>query len=277
MFLFVSCATASTPLVKHTVSSPTTVGVSIDHPVVTHGCGRVPLAQPGKSADETLPVNPAEALGRSTRTYRLHIPISYRENRFQALILVFHGAGGNAIGIENGTKFSPFANQHDIVVAYPQGLPDGAGGGPFWASDGPMDYGIDDVHYVSTLLDDLQDKLCIDAHRIFVTGFSNGGGMSGLLACRLAGRLAAAAPVSGNFYALPGGCQPARPFPILDVHGSADPVLPYQGYQDPAWSLPPIPQWLQGWAARDGCRSGPTIFLHTSQVTAEQWSACNAN
>ena len=101
--------------------------------------------------------------------------------------------------------------------------------------------------------------------------------MSGLLACRLAGRLAAAAPVSGNFYALPGGCQPARPFPILDVHGSADPVLPYQGYQDPAWSLPSIPQWLQGWAARDGCRSGPTIFLHTSQVMAEQWSVCNAN
>ena len=275
--LFESCATTPPPKSRNASSSPLPV-ISTDGPVdrlvKTTGCGRTPLAKPGTSVDEILPVNPAESLGRSTRTYRLHIPSSYQYNQPQALVLVFHGAGGHAADIENGTAFSPFADQHDIIVAYPQGLPNGEGGTTFWASDGPMDYGIDDVHFTSTLLSDLQNKLCIDAHRIFVTGFSNGAGMSGLLACELAGRIAAAAPVAGNFYAIPGGCQPHRSIPILEIHGSADSVLPYNGYADAAWPLPPIPQWLQQWATRDGCRSGPMVFLRTAQVTAEHWTAC---
>ena len=271
---------SSTPL-SHVSSTPSISSVtkhgSLAHPLATQGCGRLPLPHPGTGADEILSVNPAEAAGHRVRTYRLHVPSSYQDARPQALVLVLHGYGGTATGMEASTGFSSFADAHDFVVAYPQGLPDGDGGRSFWASLGPMDYGIDDVHYISMLLDDVQSKLCIDAHRIFVTGFSNGAGMSGLLACRLAGRLAAVAPVSGNFYALPGGCHPSRPLPILYVHGSADPLLLYQGTSDSAWSLPPVQQWLQEWAVRNGCRHGPIIFLHTSRFTGEQWTGCQGN
>ena len=63
----------------------------------------------------------------------------------------------------------------------------------FWASAGAIDYGVDDLHYVSLMLDDLQSKFCVDARRIFETGFSNGGGLSGYLACTLANRIAVVA------------------------------------------------------------------------------------
>ena len=104
--------------------------------------------------------------------------------------------------------------------------------------------------------------------------------MTGLLACRLSGRIAAFAPVSGNFYPFAGGCQPPRPVPILDFHGARDTVLPYNGTppgRNPAWPLPAIQDWLKGWASRDGCSPAPTIFLSSATVTGQQWSNCRAN
>ncbi len=249
----------------------------VNHPVTTRGCGRRLLVAAGTSVDQTFLVNPAESLGYSTRSYRVHVPVGYQNTVPTPLVLYFHGFGGTATGADGDSGFSSLADQQHFIVAYGQGLPEGPGGAPFWASAGPIDYGIDDLHYVSLMLDDLQSKLCIDVRRIYETGFSNGGGMSGYLACDLAGRIAAFAPVSGNFYSFPGGCHPVRPVSILDIHGTADPILPYQGISatlNAAWPLPSIPQWLQDWATRDGCQQGPVVFLRTAQVQGEQWMNC---
>jgi polyhydroxybutyrate depolymerase len=265
------------------ISLPSPVPISsrpIDHPVGTKGCGKLSPVASGSSSDQTFAVNPADSLGYRTRSYRVHVPVAYKSNLPTALVLYFHGYGGTALLSDRISGFTPFSEKHNFIVAYGQGLPEGEGGAPFWASAGPIDYGIDDIHYVSLMLDDLQSKLCIDARRIFVTGFSNGGGMSGYLACSLAGRIAAVAPVSGNFYALPGGCHPVRSMPLLDVHGTADLLLPYQGISsalDPPWPLPSIPQWLQEWSVRDGCLHGPMIFLRSAQELGEQWTKCQEN
>lgn len=251
----------------------------INRPVPTTGCGQTSPISPGSSANEMIASHPAVSNGASTRMYRVHVPTTYDTNHPIAVVLAFHGYGGSAVGME-GTGFSKLADQQNFIAVYPQGLPEGNSGKPFWASVGPIDYGIDDVLFVSDVLNDLQGKFCVDSHRIYVTGFSNGGGMSGFLACRLAGRIAAFAPVSGNFYALPGGCHPGRPVPILDFHGTADTVLPYKGISptvNPTWPLPPIPQWLQDWASRDGCTTGPVTFLQESRVTGEQWTGCQGN
>jgi polyhydroxybutyrate depolymerase len=282
-FLLNACSLSVTNPPSRHVSLPSPVPMyygPIDHPIATHGCGkRLPVAS-GTSADQTFAVHPAASLGYRTRSYRVHVPAMYQNTIPTALILYFHGYSGTSLLSDHSSGFTPFSEKHNILVAYGQGLPEGEGGAPFWASAGPIDYGIDDIQYVSLMLDNLQSKFCIDTHRIFVTGFSNGGGMSGYLACSLAGRIAAVAPVSGNFYALPGGCHPDRPIPLLDIHGTADPILPYQGIssaQNPAWPLPAIPQWLQQWSVRDGCHQGPTIFLHSAQEMGEQWTNCQGN
>jgi len=150
-------------------------------------------------------------------------------------------------------------------------------GGAFWASAGPIDEGIDDLLFIADLLTTLQRGYCIDASRIYVTGFSSSGGMANFLACRLAGRIAAAAPVSGNYYPLPGGCHPSRPIAVLSVHGAADPILPYHGLaaqDNGGWTLPAIPDWLREWATLDGCRTGPTSVAHGPQLTEQRWSGC---
>ncbi|HZO73046.1 MAG TPA: PHB depolymerase family esterase [Ktedonobacteraceae bacterium] len=243
----------------------------------SQGCGHASPVTPGTSADQTFAVNPAEALDQHTRLYRVHIPSAYHNNLPTPLVLYLHGAGGTAAGEDRNSGFTALAEQDNFIVVYGQGLPDAITGQTFWADVGPIDYGIDDVHAVNLMLDDLQNKFCIDPHRIFATGFSSGGGMSNMLSCRLANRIAAVAPVSGNFYTIPGGCHPSRPISVLNIHGTADALLPYNGFSpdlDPSWPLPPIPQWLQEWAGRDGCNPAPQVFLHTPQVMGEQWTGC---
>ena len=168
------------------------------------------------------------------------------------------------------------------LAVYLNGLDDGHNGVPFWTNGGPADsYGIDDVQFVSDVLSDVQHKFCVDAYRIYATGFSNGGGMTGLLACRLALRIAAFAPVSGNFLPVPGGCQPGRPVPILEIHGTADTAVPYHGDlhspDHPAGPEEAIPNWLHDWAVRDSCTRGPVPFLRTASFVAEQWTGCQGH
>jgi polyhydroxybutyrate depolymerase len=248
-----------------------------DHMVVTTGCGKQSAVTPGTSSTRTIAADPAVSNGATTRTYLVHVPASYRPSTPLAVILAFHGYGGTAAGMERGSGLSLLAQQRGFLAVYPQGLPFGATSAPFWASAGPIDFGIDEIAFVTNLLNDLQATFCVDAHRIYATGFSNGGGMTGYLACRLAGRIAAFAPASGNFYDIPGHCHPSRPAPILDFHGTADTVVPYVGLpasESPDWPLPSISEWLAGWAARDGCTGGPDVFLQISGVTGEQWAGC---
>ena len=240
------------------------------------GCGQPSPVTPGASSDATIPALPAVSLGRRVRGYRVHVPRAYTPSRPLPMLLVFHGHGGDGAGIEAATGFSHLAEQRRFIAVYPQGLPF-TDGGAFWASAGPIDEGIDDLVFIADLLTALQRSYCIDASRIYATGFSSGGGMANFLACRLAGRIAAAAPVSGNYYPLPGGCHPSRPIAVLSVHGSADPILPYGGLaaqDNGGWTLPAIPDWLREWATLDGCRAGPTSIARGAGLTEQRWSGC---
>lgn len=284
--LLASGSTSAPP--RHLTSKPVATPLlevqavhgAVNQSVLTTGCGRPSLVKLGMSANQTISANPTVSNGSSVRSYIVHVPASYNAATPVPVILSFHGYSGTASGMDHGSGFSPLADTKNFLAVYPQGLLDGDSGKPFWASVGTIDYGIDDVLFVSNVLDDLQKKFCVDTRRIYATGFSNGGGMTGFLACRLAERIAAFAPISGNFYALPGGCEPGRPVPILNFHGTKDGLLPYNGIPvnvNPRWPLPAIPQWLQEWANRDGCVHGPTVFLQDSHVTGEQWTGCQGN
>jgi polyhydroxybutyrate depolymerase len=248
-----------------------------DRLVVTTGCGKPSVVPPGTSSMRTISADPSVSNGHTNRTYLVHVPASYLPDMPMPVVLAFHGYGGTAAGMESSSGFSLLAEQQGLIAVYPQGLPDGGNNPPFWASAGPVDFGIDEIAYVTNLLNDLQSRFCVDAHRIYATGFSNGGGMTGYLACRIAGRIAAFAPASGNYYDIPGHCHPSRPAPILEFHGTADGVVPYDGIpasQSPDWPLPSIPEWLAGWAAHDGCTSGLQVFLKAPHVTGERWTGC---
>ena len=98
------------------------------------------------------------------------------------------------------------------------------------------------------MLTELQETYCVDAARIFATGMSNGAIMSSQSACDLSGSIAAVAPVSG--LRLPEACHPSRPVAVLTFHGTADPLLRYDG--GGFWTYGAADA-VQRWAAQNGC------------------------
>jgi polyhydroxybutyrate depolymerase len=232
------------------------------------GCGKPSPVVPGTSVDQSV------LSGGITRSYLLHIPRGYDDTTAQALVLNFHGHGSSALNQEHLTGFSVIADTYDVIVAYPQGVagPDHHTG---WDTGLLRDPATNDVLFVSNLLRHLQSKWCIDLRRIYAVGFSNGGGMTNLLACRLAGRIAAFASVSGAYPPVPGGCHPVRPVPFIELHGTGDRVVPYRGSL--AKGYPPVTRWLQQWAQRDGCASGPVVFFDQDGVVGERWMGCRGN
>ncbi|KAL2352787.1 putative ferulic acid esterase [Cryomyces antarcticus] len=175
--------------------------------------------------------------GGGQRHYLLHVPASYAVGEPAPLILCFHGKGQPASEIEEHTQLSNPHFNKDAVVVYPQGSQ--------WTGDpaAPPLRKVNDVEFTADLLDHIESRYCIDRSRIYATGFSNGGGLVGLLACNdaLAQRIAAFAASSGAYYKdealnepLFGDCQADRvPTPFLEFHGSTDPVIHYDGDSTP--------------------------------------------
>jgi polyhydroxybutyrate depolymerase len=260
-----SASTPKPPILSGTTTAQTPPAGIINTPLTTTGCGKAsPIAQ-GSTIDATITSDGLQ------RTYRLHVPIGYDPRQMIPLVLVLHGHGGTAADQERRSSYSALADQHHFLVVYPQGVvgPDGKTG---WASYGKRDPSVNDVLFFSDLLTALQHQLCVDPHRIYATGFSNGGGMTNVLACQMAGRIAAFAPVAAAIYPIPGGCHPARPIPYLEFHGTSDPVVSYNGRK--ALDFLPVMQTMQSWATLDGCTSGPTTFFQQANVTGLQWTDC---
>src|SRR2546421_7339525 len=262
--LAASCSSSPAPPSGTPLPEATIVTTSIS----SAGCGKPAPTTPGSSVIETI------YSGGLRRAYLLHVPSGYQADSSEAVVLSFHGHGSTAIEQERRSSMSLLADQQGFIAVYPQGVvgPDGRSG---WATGIRGRPQVNDVLFVSDLLTHLQSVLCIDPLRIYATGFSNGGGMTNVLACTLAGRLAAFAPVSGSYPPYPGGCHPVRPVPLLEFHGTADPIVPYNGSQ--SRQLPPILAWLQEWATRDGCTMGPTVFYKQVNVTGLEWTDCRGN
>ncbi|MBB4688427.1 alpha/beta hydrolase family esterase [Amycolatopsis jiangsuensis] len=232
----------------------------VDHAVATTGCGQA-VAGAGTSTTAHL------KSGGIDREYRIYVPARYNPHRRYPLVLSFHGHKRTSQYQEELSGFSG----SDQIAVYPQGLV-GTDGETAWTG-APYSASADDVQFTSDLLTSLQGQLCVDPSRIYATGKSNGGGFVGVLACRMAGRFAAFAPVSGAFYPQGGACHPSRKVALLDFHGTADTTIPYTG--NPAKGLPSIPDWLAGWTSRDHCFPRPLSYSPVHDVVVQRWLGCS--
>lgn len=170
------------------------------------------------------PLDPPGVLtfGGLQRTYVLHVP----PGPPNGLVINLHGAGMNGGQQAALTDYNAMGDRYGFVVAYPDGIDstwaDGRG-----ASE-PDRRGVDDVGFLSALIGQLSRDYGIPAGRVFVTGMSAGGFMANRLVCERADLVTAIAPVAGTLgSAIP--CAPSRPVSVMAVHGTADPVVPFDG------------------------------------------------
>jgi polyhydroxybutyrate depolymerase len=212
--------------------------------------------------------------GGFERTFKVHIPPSYDTQTPTPLVLSYHGRGSNAFDHAVFSDFSAKADEVGFIVVYPQ-----ATGSPTTWQDLPFeseysDTDVNEVLFASDFLDHLERELNIDPQRIFAVGMSNGGGMTHRLACDLADRFAAIAPVAGAFY-LWDDCQPSQPVAVVAFHSMKDNVVPYEGSYNPLFiDVPPIPVWAQAWADLNDCDSTPETNSIDQIINVDTWSNC---
>jgi polyhydroxybutyrate depolymerase len=201
-------------------------------------------------------------VGGMDRSYRVHQPAGRSGAAGLPVVLVLHGRLGTADGMARLTHFDTVADRAGFLAVYPQGYRrswhDARGTTPAAAA------GVDDVAFLSAVIDDLVARDHADPARVYATGISNGGMLTQQLGCRLAGRLAGIAPVAGPMSTtlLP-ACHPARPLPVLEIHGTADPLVPYAGGPLGAdadrGDVLSVPETVDTWRALDGCAAPPTV------------------
>jgi polyhydroxybutyrate depolymerase len=179
----------------------------------------------------------------------LRVPAKARGHR-APLVVALHFASGTGSEMEQATQLTPEARRRGFVAAYPS-----ASANHFWSPA--------DLPKLQATIAAVERVACVDRARVYALGMSNGGGMGGLVACRMADSVAAVAlfaPATG----FATGCSPSRPIPVLHVQGTSDPIVPYRDGR----------AFIAAWAARDGCGSTPSSTRVTAKITRLRWPGC---
>jgi polyhydroxybutyrate depolymerase len=188
------------------------------------------------------------------RDYILYIPAIYDGSADVPLVLNFHGYGSNANQQMFYGDFRDIADVEGFLLVHPQGTI--LNGNQHWNVGFPGSGSTtDDLGFTEALIDELANLYAINLDRVYATGMSNGGFMSFLLACQLSEKIAAVASVTGSktpdTY---NACNAQHPTPILQIHGTIDSVVPYNG---DTWTRS-IEDVISYWANYNNCETNPT-------------------
>lgn len=194
------------------------------------------------------------------RQFNIYIPTSYNPNSAPLPVIFFlHGLGGNMSNF-SGLDYKAEAEKYIMVI--PQAIADKKVGTAWHSGAGVEENGIiyypnskvDDVGFISSLIDTVSSWYRVDKNRIYSTGFSMGGFMSNRLGCELSDRIAAIAAVSGTIgNEILGSCSPEDIVPILYIHSTSDATVPYKKNtlgND-------AETFVNFWVANNGCKAIP--------------------
>ncbi|HZZ72907.1 MAG TPA: PHB depolymerase family esterase [Pirellulales bacterium] len=209
-----------------------------------------------------------------TRTYELHLPPSYDGKTPLPVVLNLHGGGGNATAHRRQTQMDVAADKYGFIVVYPEGTAF-LGRMYTWNAGSCCGYAvnhkIDDVGFISKVIDDVKSRYAIDETRVYATGMSNGAMLAYRLACELSNRITAICAVSGEM----GGDfgKPQRPVPILHIHGLKDQNAAFNGgigaNAISKIEHRPVRDVIKWWCAVDHCDDKPTKVEKTADYIHE--------
>ncbi|MBM3448966.1 MAG: T9SS type A sorting domain-containing protein [Bacteroidetes bacterium] len=188
-----------------------------------------------------------------TRSYTIYVPASYSPGTQAPMVLNFHGYTSNAFQQMFYGDFRAIADTAGFLLVIPDGTLD-ATGTTYWNSG----WGgtVDDIGFTSALIDQIAASYSVNLNRVYSTGMSNRGFMSYTLACSLSNRIAAIASVTGSMNVGQDlTCNAQHPTPVMEIHGTADATVPYEG----GGFMEAIPNVLNYWVNFNNCNATPVI------------------
>ena len=224
--------------------------------------GGATTSRPVPSATEpaTTTTAPLPALGVSRRAmgfadrireYRLYRPAAADGRRSLPLVILLHGASHTGDDVAADADLDARAERDGVVLAAPDGILGtwNAGRCCLWA----VGLAVDDVGFLQALVGELA-PLGVDAGRVAIAGFSNGGMLGYRFACERPEAVVAIVAISSTM-ATATPCTPARPVSILHLQGSADTFVSASGRSPllPGGTGPTLAEVIATWRRIDAC------------------------
>ena len=236
--------------------------------VVLGGCvgGGHALGTPGS---QSIPVGQSSQTIDSdgvSRTFHLYRPRGLPDAA--PLVVMLHGGFGNGAQAERSYNWDAEADNGHFLVAYPDGLNRAWNAGTCCGQ--PQRGNVDDVGFLTAMVGAVEREIPIDRARVYATGMSNGAMMALRLGCAT-DTFAAIAPVAGTLLT---DCSRARPTSVLQIHGTADDRVPYNGGPGKAFAVkgnprvdgPSVESVNATWRSIDACEP-PTSSTAGSVTT----------
>jgi len=206
-------------------------------------------------ADTTSNTNAPAPTADPKRPYELYVPTTYDGTTAMPLVMLLHGYGASAVIQEAYFQLQGLAESRGFIYVRPDGTTNQLGK-QFWNATPAccgFNTNVDDSTYLISVINDISNQYNVDPRRVYVMGHSNGGFMSYRMACDHADRIAAIASLAGSTFATTTDCDPAQPVSVLQVHGTADQTILYDGSEILGQEYPGAQTTASIWAGYDEC------------------------
>lgn len=284
-------AADATPVPAATAAPDTSPAETATPDTATPDTAAPDTAAPDTATDtapaDTAPVDtapadtaPADTIGTATsvvvgpadRPVTLFVPSGYDPAHPAPLVVLLHGYTASGDLQEAYFQVRAEAEARGYLYLHPDGTID-AIGNRFWnATDACCDFvdtGVDDVGYIEGLVAEVSEQYAVDPDRVYLLGHSNGGFMSYRMACEEAETFAAIVSLAGATYVERDDCSPAEPVSVVQIHGTADAVVAYEGGVLYDAAHPAATDTAALWAGYDGCTGEPVAEPGSLDLVAD--------
>lgn len=214
------------------------------------------------------------------RCWKLLVPDSLENDTLVPLVVDIHGYTQDMDKHNNMTGFADIAIEEGFIVVYPNGYENSWNAGDICCGVAHQE-GIDDLNFLLALVENLTETQPIDTDRIYVSGWSNGCGMTQMLAVEASELFAAAGCMS--FYLIAPPSSNYTPIPFMEVHGLLDDLILYGNTgllyaftQETGWIEEGAIQNLEDWKNINNCvGTTPEIITVQDDYDIRGYSDCD--
>lgn len=204
-------------------------------------------------------------------SYIIFVPMSVDPHKKSPVTVTWHALMSSPEQARSLTDIDATAEKYAAITVFPVS-PDQSWDAGSCCTATAGGQSRDETVFAKELIKEVKTKVCVDEKRITTTGFSNGGMISQLFACKMSDVFAAAAPGGSTLTISPTDCNPTRPIPIFMINGTADPLV---GYDTPSFAGGiSVPETFKLWADRDKCTGSPEMTLQQGKVTCQTYKQC---